>query len=596
MRFKYDKRLKTIFLKNFLLFFVGFFLFIIILMLPLGWYMTGMNREKITEINKNFCARSQDMCETIMKEAEMYAVSLSIDTDVESFISSEEYSRTLVKRLQNNLRFYKNINNYIDAVGIVGANSGCILSEADIVQASGEELALCAAEPGKTNITGFAKSGKYPFVIRFLRGIEISGNRGAVFVDIDIDRFNNLFKNIGSKETDIFFIADKNGKVIYGADLNNEFGKLYSDVVAETETDKVRFGGDAYVQTKSESAEYDFTYFSLMPVESYSVFLTDIWKFILFVTTMSIILAAVFAFIFSRRSVNPVGMILSSIEQPDENKKNIPKDIRSIVDEIVGMLSRSYEDENERNMRMLLLRFTQVQVMESQMNPHFLYNSLDSINWIAFRELGRFNRISQCIDDLSEVFRLGLSNDGYVVSFEEELRHAEAFSRLLKTRYPEIFDIYFDIPEYTKGLICIRFMLQPMIENAMYHGIKPTGRPGKVVVSAGVFSDGFVIEVTDNGAGMMEEKLEKVNEALRLGIGEAEEEVKKVLISWQESGGVSSRQSQWLERKQSDVGIGLKNVNNRIKLIFGEKYGISVKNNEEGGVTVKIVMPEIKWI
>ena len=95
---------------------------------------------------------------------------------------------------------------------------------------------------------------------------------------------------------------------------------------------------------------------------------------------------------------------------------------------------------------------------------------------------------------------------------------------------------------------------------------------------------------------MTEEKLAKVNEALRTGMGEAEEEVKKVLISWQEAGNTNSRHSQWLERKQSDVGIGLKNVNNRIKLIFGENYGISARNNNEGGVTVRIVMPEIKWI
>lgn len=596
MRFKYDKRLKTILLKNFLLFFVGFFLFIIILMLPLWWYMTDMNKEKINDINKNFCARSQDMCETIMKEAEMYAVSLSIDTDVEAFVSAQEYNRALTKRIQSNLRFYKNINDYIDAVGIVSAKSGYTLSETDIVQSNGEELTLCTAAPGKTDITGFAKSGKYPFVIRFLRGIDISGNRGAVFVDIDIDRFNNLFKSIDTKETDSFFIVGSDGKIIYGADLNNEFGKPYSDIVTETAKDRVRFGGETYVQTKAESTEYDFTYFSLMPVESYSVFSTSIWKLILLVAVMSIVLAVVFAFMLSRRSVNPVGMILSSIEQPGGNKKNIPEDIRSIVDEIVGAVGRSYENENERNMRMLLLRFTQVQVMESQMNPHFLYNSLDSINWIAFRELGRFNRISECIDDLSEVFRLGLSNDGYVVPFEEELRHAAAFSRLLKTRYPEIVDIDFDIQERTKELTSIRFMLQPMIENAMYHGIKPTGRHGRVLVSAGVGADGFVIEVTDNGAGMTEEKLAKVNEALRTGMGEAEEEVKKVLISWQEAGNADSRHSQWLERKQSDVGIGLKNVNNRIKLIFGEDYGISVRNNNEGGVTVRIVMPEIKWI
>lgn len=594
MRLKYDKRLKNILLKNFLLFFVGLFLFTIILMLPLGWYMMDMNRERITDINENFCARSQDVCETIMKEAEMYVVSLSIDTDVQAFVSMKSYDRVLTKKIQNNLRFYKNINYYVNEVSIISENTGYILSETGIDEVSGEDRELLSAETGKTELTALAKGGEYPFVVRFGRGMNVSGNKGIIFLDIDIDRFNNLFKNIEVKETDSFFIVDDNGKIVYGSNLNDEFGKNYRDITEEMPDNRVRFNGNTYVQTKRKSSEYDFTYISLMPTTSYSIFLTSLWKLIVFVALMSVILAIIFAFMLSRRSINPVGMILSSIEKPTENEKKIPEEIRRIVDEIVGTVGKSYENENERTMKMLLLRFTQVQVMESQMNPHFLYNSLDSINWIAFQKLGRFNQISECIEDLSEVFRLGLSNDSYVLPLKEELRHAAAFSRLLKTRYPEIVDVDFDIPDAAKELTSIRFMLQPMIENAMYHGIKPTGRNGRILVSAAVGENELVIEVADNGKGMTEEKLLKVNEALACGLGEAEEEVKKVLLRWQEERNLD-KHSWWLERKESDIGIGLKNVNNRIKLIFGEEYGISVTANEEKGVTVKIVMPVIKW-
>ncbi len=597
MKFKFDERLKSIFIRNFIFSLAGLLLLITVIILPLSRSMVDLHEEKVTNINENLCTRSKDSVETILKEIEMYVVSLSIDTDVKAYISSNKYSETLANRIQENIRFYKNINDYINYVGLYNDKTGYLLSENEATISGRPDMYDKLNEgDAKTDVQAMAKNGKYPFVIELSRKITIAGNTGVIIADINVDKLNKLFNRFESEETDKFYITDNQGKIIYSTSLTDDFGKNFKDIAEgtgeEVEKDSIR-----YVKTEIASEEYGMQFISLMPVASYSIFLTPLWKMIFFILLMCMVTALIYVYWLSRMSVQPVDQILVSIEQAENPEKKIPAQIQYIVDDIIGAVNRSQNGNGDDGMKKLLMKFAHVQVMESQMNPHFLYNALDSINWLAFRGMGKDNPISEYVEDLSEVFRLGLRNENYLIPFKEELSHAKAFSRLL-SRYNEMLSIDFDIHKETENLCCIQFILQPMIENAMYHGIKPSGRQGTINVKAFCTDKRFIIEVTDNGKGMTDEKIARINETLASGLGEAEEELKKVIISWHSQTELKSIQGQrswWLERKTNDIGIGIKNVNNRIKILFGDEYGLSITKNKDEGITITINMPKISW-
>ena len=292
--------------------------------------------------------------------------------------------------------------------------------------------------------------------------------------------------------------------------------------------------------------------------------------------------------------------ILAEIDNTNENDKNrkIPIEIRCIVEDIRKVFKDREKMDSEIHSRMLLLKLAQAQALQTQINPHFLHNTLEMINWMAFGALGKENEISKCITELSEMFRKGLETDEYIVSLKDEAEHAMAYCKLLGVRFENSINITFDIPD---SLLCnytLKFILQPLIENAVYHGIRPEGGSGNIYVKAYETSDELIISVSDDGKGMDNNKLEKIEKELKKGAGNLDEQITQIIQRWNvddtENTTTPMANSWWLGRKKRDVGIGIKNINNRIKMIFGENYGLDIIRNEYGGITALVRLPIIK--
>ena len=222
-----------------------------------------------------------------------------------------------------------------------------------------------------------------------------------------------------------------------------------------------------------------------------------------------------------------------------------------MIDKIRELLDQ-VKNEQER------LHQAEFRVLQAQINPHFLYNTLDAIVWLA--EDGQQRQVVHMVRSLSEFFRTSLNQGRDIVTVREEVLHVRSYLEIQQVRYQDILTYEIDVPEELESYRIPKITIQPLVENALYHGIKNKRGQGKITVSGTRREDGFEIRVTDNGIGMREEQLEKIRRELK-------------------------------ERPKEAEYFGLYNVNERIRLDFGAEYGISLESRWQEGTTVSVKLP-----
>lgn len=226
--------------------------------------------------------------------------------------------------------------------------------------------------------------------------------------------------------------------------------------------------------------------------------------------------------------------------------------MNQMIEKINELLSQITKEQ-------IRIREAELELLQSQINPHFLYNTLDTIIWLA--EGGDEKRVVGMVKSLSAFFRTSLSRGRDIIPIREELLHAKSYLEIQQFRYQDILEYEIDVPDEFEDCTIPKITIQPLIENALYHGIKNKRGGGKIIISANRSGDDFVISVSDNGIGMTPERLSEV-------------------IS-----GLSSISS------ADNTIYGLYNVNERIKLKFGDKYGITLHSVYNEGTTCNILLP-----
>lgn len=233
----------------------------------------------------------------------------------------------------------------------------------------------------------------------------------------------------------------------------------------------------------------------------------------------------------------------------------------------VGVLSQSMNQMIEKindllsqiTKEQIRIREAELELLQSQINPHFLYNTLDTIIWLA--EGGDEKRVVDMVKSLSAFFRTSLSRGRDIIMIREEILHAKSYLEIQRFRYQDILEYEIDVPDEFAEFMIPKITVQPIVENALYHGIKNKRGGGKITISARKAGDDFIISVSDNGIGMTKERLEEV------------------------TSGLSGTQP-------ADNAIyGLYNVNERIKLKFGDGYGITLHSVYNEGSTCDILLP-----
>lgn len=276
-------------------------------------------------------------------------------------------------------------------------------------------------------------------------------------------------------------------------------------------------------------------------------------------------------------SVVTASLVSSGIAKPVQSMRNLMFEVQKgnldVRMEIVrgdelGDLGRSF-NQMVQQIRTLMdnvkedqvqLRKAELRTLQAQINPHFLYNTLDSINWLS-RE-GRNEDIITLVDSLTTLFRTGISRGQDIIPLSEEISHIRSYLTIQKIRYEDQFEYELDIDDSALSCLTLKLILQPVVENALYHGIKMKKGKGLIAIRVRHVRSLIVLEVSDNGAGIRPERLKEVRRALESPEKEAEPTV-----------------------------YGLKNVHDRLKIYYGEPFGLKLHSVEGEGTTVSLKLP-----
>jgi two-component system sensor histidine kinase YesM len=265
---------------------------------------------------------------------------------------------------------------------------------------------------------------------------------------------------------------------------------------------------------------------------------------------------------FGKKITRPIEELCSYTMKLANGNLNI-REIQTLSDQYDQMVVRIGELIEHVREEQELKRKTELKLLQAQINPHFLYNTLDTIVWLA--EGKRHEEVVEMITALSLFFRTGLNNGRDFITIRGEEEHIKSYLQIQHFRYEDIMDYEINIEEEIKDYSILKLTLQPIVENALYHGIKNCRKKGALKISGWIKRNDIFLKVEDNGIGMKKEELLKMQK-------------------------LASRRGEDVDQRE---GFGIANVAERIRLNFGEAYGLSIESEYGQGTSVTVRIPAV---
>ncbi|THF77284.1 sensor histidine kinase [Cohnella fermenti] len=283
---------------------------------------------------------------------------------------------------------------------------------------------------------------------------------------------------------------------------------------------------------------------------------------------LSLLLGLALSYWLTRKNVRHIRTMIAIIHSAERGMPMPKLPTTKRVDEYRFITQRLIQNFIERNYlqvqlseKKYRLQALELTALQAQMNPHFLFNTLETINWKVVGLAGRHNEVNDMLENLSDLLKYSLSGPDQIVSLGKEIDYTKSYLDIQKVRYNDKFDAIWDYdPEAIQRYGMPKLMLQPLVENSIYHGIKVKEGRSRIKIKIVRLPDRLRIAVIDNGVGMDELRLRQVEAMLRTDTEPADH-------------------------------IGLANTNRRIKLTYGEEYGLSVRSKPNWGTTVAIEIP-----
>lgn len=391
---------------------------------------------------------------------------------------------------------------------------------------------------------------------------------GVLMTDLDLRFFEASFAGTLEDDTAFFLIVDGTGEVVY-APTNPIVYRINPDWFTDS---------DRIVERTIDTRGYRFIFAEspYMGWKTIGVYYLDealqpvrfVQLTALVIGLFTIALTVVIAFVYSRAITKPVLSLLAVMEDAGHGDLTVRYDgasadeidqlgrgLNSMLERIQSLLDLVYREQQSK-------REAELRILQQQIKPHFLYNTLDTILWMA-EEKGA-DDIGEVVTALTRLFRVALSQGREIISLSDEMEHVRSYLTIQKIRYEEKFDFRIDCPSELLSLHVQKMILQPIVENSIYHGVKEKEGRGVIAVSVSRRDEELELVVSDNGVGMPAEIRHRINEGLHL-----------------------------LDHGTDRTAFALYNVNDRIRLTYGERYGISIDAAEGTGTVVTIVHPVV---
>lgn len=404
----------------------------------------------------------------------------------------------------------------------------------------------------------------YPWVVTISQYKENEkGEKIQVAMDVKFSNIAKYVDDVGIGQHGYCYIADENGNIIY----HPQQQLIYAGLKTEHSTDSsdgTHTESNVIYSVKSlERSDWKIVGVCFVDemitnkVEALAKNLIMIAIGVLFVTIFA---GGIFSKLFSKPA-NDLAKAMQKFENDTDKFVFEPvegtAEITSLTESFEHMVLQIQELVEKVRQEEISLRKTELKALQAQINPHFLYNTLDAIAWMCEEE--RHKDAVEMVNALARLFRISISRGHELISIEKEIEHAKSYLKIQNFRYKNQFTYDFKVDDTCLSYLCNKITLQPIIENAIYHGIDRMVDEGLIQIRIFQKDEKIVFEVEDNGVGMTEEQCQEI-----------------------------------LKKDAGDkAGIGIKNVNDRIKIYFGEEYGITIRSELDEGTCVTITMPKI---
>ena len=411
---------------------------------------------------------------------------------------------------------------------------------------------------------------KYPWVVTIAKKEYSNLFSQQVFVAIDF-KFSSIAKYIDKVsigQRGYCYIVNSKGQIIYHPQQQMLFSGLKEEntfEISELSDGIHRKKDNIYNISSLDSCNWKIVGVSFNDEITQAV-KSHVVVGLIFALFFSAFMSAVIYFLLSRTVTRPVRRLVASMQKFEKQAETFEykADMSNVAE--FQTLSTSFEHmvlmiqslvEKVHNEE-IVLRKTELKALQAQINPHFLYNTLDSIQWMC--EQDNSKDAVKMVGALAKLFRISISHGNEFIAISDELKHAESYLIIQSYRYKNQFTYSFDVDKSVLDCMCNKITIQPFIENAIYHGLDRMVDEGEIKIIVERRGKDIAIIVKDNGLGMTEEQCKAV-----------------------------------LQKGRSDSkGIGVKNVDDRLKIYFGEEYGITIDSELDVGTTVTIKIPKIE--
>ena len=417
----------------------------------------------------------------------------------------------------------------------------------------------------------------YSWVISLSRAVEVTdegkATQALLLINLNYRYFEEIFSNVNLGNGGYVYLTNDRGDIIWHPKQNEIYSGRFNEdnKYAATLKDGITVENLRGKNITLNVRTIGYTGWKLVGVTPSAALGIDGIKFrffVLFVADLFLFLLAMINAFISDKISNPIKSLDGSVREIESGNldveivpsgsyevEHLGKSIKNMLGRIKVLMSDLVAEHNAK-------RKSEFDTLQSQINPHFLYNTLDIIVWMIENE--NSDKAVNIVTALAKFFRISLSKGKNIITVKDEVEHVRNYLMIQNMRFKNRFEYSIDVDEKVLSYSSLKLMLQPLVENAIYHGMEFMDGDGEIDVKVFKEDDSLYFTITDNGLGMSEDMVETL--------------LSKDFVS-----------------SKKGSGIGVKNVNERIKLYFGSEYGLKVESEPDEGTKITIHLPAVVY-
>ena len=528
--------------------------------------MSSMN-EIVTQVNSNLSTYISDIIDVsdYVRELSRFSTDLAADEikiRLESLINSRD-------DLVSISAFDMNGRMLVSTEPLIAEDSSSIIIERWFSRAHDGEGDFFFTGPHRSSITDDLVLS-YSTIITY-GDISRKPSPAVLLIDLNFNAVEELLESVRLSDTGYAYIISNDGAIIYhpyerqimegtrNEDLlgvsENVFGSYISSfedrermtIIQTVENTRWRIVGVAFMDELLEPLRiFRMTLFAVMGISLLAAFLLS--RIISRVITKPLRELEM-----NMRDVQNGNFHVSETEGKSKEVESLSHSFQVMVDRIEDLMEEVRKTEAVKRQR-------ELDALQAKINPHFLYNTLDSVVWMA--ETGNNKGVVRMVTALASLFRISIAKGHDIITLKEELSHVESYLDIQSMRYKDRFRFTIDLPSELENVPTIKLIIQPIVENSIYHGIKYLQEEGLITIKARDIGNGRIaITIRDNGVGMKKEVLDSIL-------------------------------SEDNPHSQGN-GIGLRNIDERIRLTYGSSFGLMIESEPDEGTAVTITIPHL---